>query len=112
MKHRVMAMRKKGCTVQQIAQAIGCSRTTLRKQGLKLGSLHRRFTNHEVRRMVAMRKRGWTIQKIAAAVDASPSGVSLRVSHLGPIPALKSRPCKPASEVPAATRRRIVALRQ
>lgn len=107
-KRCAIAMRKKGCSVRQIAEAIGCSRTTLLKQRLNLGSLRRRFTEDEVKRMVAMRKRGSTILEIAAALDATPTVVSRHVSHLGPA---KRRSFKEPSQVPAATRQRVVVLR-
>jgi hypothetical protein len=110
MKRHVMAMRKKGCSIRLMAEAIGCSSTTLLKQRLNLGSLRRRFTATELRRMVAMRQQSCTIQQIATVVDAAPSVVSRHVSHLGPV--LKSGPFKLASEVSAATRRRVVALRR
>lgn len=104
-------MRKKGSTIRQIAKAIGCSRATLGKQRLNLGSLRRKLTQDELKRIVAMRKRGCTIQQIAGAVDTAPSVVSRHVCHLGPIPALNSRSFKAASQVLTRTRQRVVALR-
>ena len=109
---RIPAMRKTGATLRQIAEAIGCSRTTLSEHVFNLGSLRRRFKKEEERTMVAMRKRGCTLQEIAIALDCSENVVRRRVRKLGPVTLLNGRSRRPWRLVPNRSRAQVVALRK
>ena len=111
-KRQIRSMRQRGCSLREIAIAIGCSRTTLRAQGFNLGSLRRRFTKDEENRMVTMRRRGCTFQQISIALGCCQAVVRRRVRNLGPVPLLEARPVKPKTPAPKQTRRRVLALRK
>ncbi len=102
-------MRKRGCSLREIAKTIGCSRSTLRKYGPpKLGSLLRRFKREELDRIAALRKRGLTVQEIAIAGGHSQSAVVYQVRRLGVAPE-EPKPRR-RSEITDDLRKRVVAL--
>ena len=111
-KRQIRSMRQRGCSLREIAIAIGCSRTTLRAKGFNLGSLRRRFTKEEENRMVTMRRHGFTLQQISIALGCCQTVVRRRVRNLGPVPLLEARPVKPKTPAPKQTRRLVLDLRK
>jgi len=108
---KIHKMRKSGCTLRQIARAIGCCRSTLREH-FNLGSLRRRFTEEEKRRMIALRKQGRTVQQIAIALGIGESTVGHHVRHLGPVPLSDARPRGRWRTARMEARERVVVLRK
>jgi DNA-binding CsgD family transcriptional regulator len=81
MMSKARSMLKRGCSLREIAGAIGCSPTTLRSN--IADPSESRFRKVDLRRIRAMRKRGCSIDAIARAMNCSARTLVTYVHDLG-----------------------------